>query len=135
MHEWALAEGVISTAVGVAEDNDANEIVEIKIKVGSLQKVDREAFEFALKEISKDTIAEKSEKNVITEDAVLKCRACGEVWKYSDTEKDLPEDEIESIHFVPDLAHAYIRCPNCDSPDFEVIEGRGVWIDSVELKK
>lgn len=135
MHEWALAEGVINTAIEVAEENNASEIVEIKIKVGSLQKVDREAFEFALKEISKDTIAEKSEKNIIIEDAVLECRVCGEVWEYDNTEEGLPEDEIESIHFVPDLVHTYIRCPECKSPDFEVIEGRGVWIDSVELRK
>lgn len=135
MHEWALAEGVISTAIEVAEDNDASEILEIKIKVGSLQKVDMEAFEYALKEISKDTMAEDSKKNIITEDAVLECRSCGEVWEYDISEEDLPEDEVESIHFVPDLARTYIRCPNCESPDFKVIEGRGVWIDSVELEK
>ncbi len=134
MHEWALAEGVINTAIEVAEENDAKEIIEIKIKVGSLQQVDREAFEFALKEISRETMAENSRKNIIIENAVLKCRTCGEVWEHDKTKENLSEEETESIHFIPDLAHTYIRCPECNSPDFKIESGRGVWIESVELE-
>ena len=36
------------------------------------------------------------------------------------------------IHFVPELAHAYLRCPDCSSADFEVLGGRGVSIDAIE---
>ncbi len=53
MHEWSLAEGVISTAVSVAEENDAENIVEIRIKIGQLQQVEREIFEMALEETAK----------------------------------------------------------------------------------
>lgn len=135
MHEWALAEGVISTALRVAEENKAEEITKIKIKIGSLQQIERDVFEFALEEISKDTIAEESKKKIDTEDAVLICRKCGEKWDFEENKKNLTEEESESIHFVPDLAHTYIRCPNCNSPDFKIEKGRGVWIDSVDLKR
>lgn len=135
MHEWALAQGVISTAIDVAQENDADSIRKIEIKIGGLQKVEREVFEFALQEISKDSIAEGSEKRIETEEAILKCRKCGEEWDFSQAKEDLSEDEIESIHFMPDLAHTYIRCPSCNSPDFKIERGRGVWIDSVELER
>lgn len=135
MHEWALAEGVVSTATKVAKENNASNILEIRIKMGQLQQVDREVFEFALKEISKDTMAENSQIEIEKENAILECRTCGENWNYEDAKEKLSEDEEESIHFVPDLAHTYIRCPNCGSPDFKVEKGRGVWIDSVELER
>lgn len=135
VHEWALAEGVISTAIEVAEDKGSGNIVSINIKMGELQQIDREIFEFALKQISEDTIAENSEKNIEIEDAILKCRSCGEEWNFSESKEELTDEESESIHFVPDLAHTYIRCPNCNSPDFEIEKGRGVWIDSVGLEE
>ncbi len=46
----------------------------------------------------------------------------------------LDGEQLESIHFIPELAHAFMACPGCDSPDFEVIQGRGVWIEAVEGK-
>ena len=135
MHEWALAEGVISTALDVAEEENAEELKRINIKIGSLQQVDMEIFRNALDEISEGTLAEKSEKSIEIEGAILECRACGNQWDFDDSLEDLDEAETESIHFVPDLAHTYIRCPDCGSPDFEIKKGRGVWLDSVELER
>lgn len=135
MHEWSLAEGVIETALEVAEENEAENIIAINIKIGSLQQVDREVFDLALEEIGQGTKAEGSDKNIETEGAVLECRACGNRWDFEKTKKDLTEDETESIHFIPDLAHTYIRCPKCESPDFKIEKGRGVWIESVELEE
>lgn len=129
-----MAEGVISTALEAAEENEAEKVVKINIKIGRLQQIDRGAFELALSEISAGTKAEDSEKEINIEDAELECRSCGERWEFEESEEELTEEETESIHFVPDLAHTYIRCPNCDSPDFKIEKGRGVWIDSVELE-
>jgi len=135
MHEWALAEGVISTALEVAEDENAEELKSINIKIGSLQQVEIDIFRNALEEISEGTMAEGSDMNIEIESAVLECRACGHEWDFDESLEDLDEVETESIHFVPDLAHTYIRCPECGSPDFEIEKGRGVWLDSVELER
>lgn len=134
MHEWALAEGVIKTAEEAAEDRGAESITRINVKIGKLQQVDREVFDTALEEIAKGTLAEISEIVIEEEGAVLECRACGEEWDFEDSERELDEVESESIHFVPDLAHTFIKCPNCKSPDFKIKKGRGVWIESVELE-
>ena len=45
------------------------------------------------------------------------------------------EDVREAIHFVPEIAHTYIKCPKCGSPDFEVVQGRGVWLESIKGAK
>ncbi|KXB05848.1 hypothetical protein AKJ52_02935 [candidate division MSBL1 archaeon SCGC-AAA382C18] len=134
MHEWALAKGVISTALEVAEEKGATGIEKINIKIGSLQDVERDIFEYALGEISSGTLAEGSEMNIETVTAELECRVCGEEWEFDESKEELDEEETESIHFIPDLAHSYIRCPNCSSPDFKIEKGRGVWLDSVELR-
>jgi len=46
--------------------------------------------------------------------------------------KELNEDASEAIHFIPEIAHTYIKCPKCRSPDFEVLQGRGVWLESIK---
>lgn len=135
MHEWALAEGVISTAIELAEEEGAGGVAKINVRMGSLQQVDREIFDLALREIAEGTIAEGAEVNVEMEEAVLECRSCGKEWSFEESRGELTEEESESIHFIPDLAHAYIRCPSCGSPDFEIKKGRGVWIGSIELEE
>jgi Zn finger protein HypA/HybF involved in hydrogenase expression len=33
------------------------------------------------------------------------------------------------------MAHVYIKCPACGSPDFEVTQGRGVWLATMRGRK
>ena len=53
-------------------------------------------------------------------------------WLFGEAIKGLSEEQSEAIHFIPEVAHVYIRCPECESPDFEFVKGRGVWIESIE---
>jgi hydrogenase nickel incorporation protein HypA/HybF len=128
MHEWALAEGVISTATRVAEEQGIKEITEIKVGIGELQQIEHEIFLFALEQLRTPNI--KNAK--FTLQAIkgrLRCRVCGEEWEFSN--RDMDEETSEAIHFVPEMAHVYIKCPSCESPDFSVLEGRGVVLASI----
>ena len=130
MHEWSLAQSVIYNTIEYKKRNKFRKITEIKIKLGELQQIDREIFEFALKEITKlKKITAKIK--IETEKTVLKCRICGNIWDFCDTKK-LNKNEAEFMHFIPDVAHVYLRCPECKSPDFEIIKGRGVLVDSIK---
>ena len=53
MHEWALAESILSAAVEAAEKEKLKTITEIKISIGELQQIEQDIFEFALQEIIK----------------------------------------------------------------------------------
>ena len=132
MHEWALAEGVIKTADKFAEDQGMEEVTEVRIMIGELQQIEHEIIEFALDQMRTPRI--KNAKFVIeTVPAAFKCRKCGHEWKLET--KKLDEETGEAIHFVPEMAHVYLKCPNCGSPDFEVTEGRGVWLASMKGRK
>lgn len=129
MHEWALAEAVIAAASQIAEKEGLKEVTEVKVRIGELQQIERDIFYFALRQL-KPTKFEKSKFDVETEKGRLKCRACGKEWPFNKNKLD--KDSAEAIHFVPEIAHTYIKCPKCGSPDFEIIEGRGVWLQSIK---
>ena len=128
MHEWALAEAVVVSASEVAEKEHLKEVVEVRIKVGELQQIDSEIFGFALEQL-KTVKFKKTKFTVETAKAILQCRFCDNKWAFN--RKKLDPNLAEAIHFVPEMAHTYIKCPRCGSPDFEVVEGRGVWLESI----
>jgi hydrogenase nickel incorporation protein HypA/HybF len=129
MHEWALAEAVISTASQIAEKEGLKAISEVKIKVGELQQVELDIFEFALSQLKTD-IFKNAKFAIETVKAELKCRVCSYKWVFS--KNRLSGDSAEAIHFVPETIHAYIKCPKCGSPDFEILHGRGIWLESIK---
>ncbi|MCW4052814.1 MAG: hydrogenase nickel incorporation protein HypA [Candidatus Bathyarchaeota archaeon] len=128
MHEWALAEAVIEAVRKIAKEKGLREVNEIKIKVGELQQIDREILDFALAQLS-SPIMKQTRFRISTEKAKFKCKVCGNQWKFGADNTDA--DIVEAIHFVPEIAHTYLRCPKCHSPDFEIRTGRGVWLASV----
>jgi len=133
MHEWALAEAVVLTAEKAAKEQGFQEIQEIIIKLGELQQIERDTFEFAIREIIQPSrsLFKKTKIQIHDEKAVLQCLRCGHKWTFKrDTEKLSPA-EFEAIHFVPEVAHVYMPCPECKSPDYKIIQGRGVWVDSI----
>ena len=129
MHEWALAEGVVSTITKISEEEGLEEVTEVTIKIGELQQVEHDVLRFALDQL-RTPIMSNAKLVLESVKAKLKCRVCGEEWGFSTDA--LSEEVSEAIHFVPEMAHVYLKCPRCGSPDFEVSEGRGVWLASVK---
>ena len=129
MHEWALAEAVISAASEAARKEGLREVTEVRIRVGELQQIEQDVLEFALSQLKKAEL-ESAEFKIVKARAKLRCRACGHTWIFS--KEGLDESTVEAIHFVPEIAHVYVKCAKCGSPDFEVLEGRGVYLLSVK---
>lgn len=137
MHEWALAESIITAAIEAAKKEKLKTINEIKIQIGELQQIEKDIFEFALNEILKtqDNKFKDAKFRIETEESTLNCKNCGYSWNFSDIKKKLDEDESEAIHFIPEVAFVHTRCPKCGSPDFEITTGRGVSISSIKGEK
>ncbi len=131
MHEWALAEAVIKT---IKDHPNVKQIEKVTVKIGELQQIDMEIFSFAISELKKEYSLDNIEIVLKTEPALLKCRVCGKTWYFSENLKHLDDFIAESIHFVPEAFHAFIRCPHCGSPDIEIVKGRGVWIDEIKFR-
>lgn len=124
-----MAEGVVAAAARVAEEEGLEEVAEVVVWIGELQQVDHGILEFALDQL-RTPIMSGARFLLEPIPARLRCRACGEEWRFSPD--DLDEDVSEAIHFVPEMAHVHLKCPGCGSPDFEVTEGRGVWLASIK---
>ncbi len=131
MHEWALAEGIIKSILNYLKENNLDAPSEVVISHGELQQIDIDAFNFALNELIKGTILEKTKFILEEEKAIFKCRNCGNEWKFEEIKSSFSEDVSEAIHFVPELAHSFIKCPKCGSSDFEVVKGRGVTVKTL----
>lgn len=132
MHEWALAEAVIATACEIAEKEGFKEVKEVAILIGELQQIELEIFKFALAQLKPGKFKNTRFDIAVTK-AELQCKACGERWTFS--KENLDDNTAEALHFMPEVAHAYIKCPKCGSRDFEIIKGRGVWLKSVKGAK
>jgi hydrogenase nickel incorporation protein HypA/HybF len=132
MHEWALAEAILKSASEFAENEKLCEVTEVTIRVGELQQVERPILRFALTQM-KTPLFKQAKFRILRAKSTLKCRVCGTIWQFS--LKNLDKETAEAIHFVPEVAHTYIKCPKCGSPDFEIVSGRGVWLESVKGAK
>jgi len=138
MHEWALAESILAASVEAAKKEKLKKITEIEVQLGELQQINKEIFQNALddlKKVHKNNLLEKTNIKINKEETELKCKKCGHKWKFSDIKKKLNSDESEAIHFIPEVAFVHSRCPKCNSPDFEILKGRGVSIKHIKGEK
>lgn len=137
MHEWALAESILTTAVNAAEKEKIKKIKEIVVGLGELQQVEQDIFEFALGELIKEQneILKGVKIKIKSEKSNFVCNNCENHWSYVDLKKAVNEDESEAIHFIPEVALVHSRCPKCGSPDFEITKGRGVSILKIKGEK
>ncbi len=130
MHEWALAEGILATARQIAVQEHLESVSEVTIRVGELQQVEPSILRFALKQLSEGGLFKDAKFRILKAKSTLKCRVCNTAWQYN--AKKLDKATAEAIHFVPEVAHSYIKCPKCGSPDFEIASGRGVWLQDIK---
>jgi hydrogenase nickel incorporation protein HypA/HybF len=126
MHEWALAEAVIAAAQKRVKPGEERSPGSVTVLIGELQAIDREIFSFALESMLPGSALPADLFRMETEPAEFLCRACGRMWGLA--EAGLTAEEREAIHFLPESAHAFVRCPGCGSVDFGVEKGRGVSI-------
>jgi hydrogenase nickel incorporation protein HypA/HybF len=132
MHEWALAEAILASAKQVAEQEKLKEVTEVTIKVGELQQIEPPILRFALTQL-KSELFKNAKFHILKAKSTLKCRVCATTWQFN--LKKLDKATAEAIHFVPEASHSFIKCPKCGSPDFEIVTGRGVWLEDIKGAK
>jgi hydrogenase nickel incorporation protein HypA/HybF len=113
MHELSITESLLKIVVAAAEERRATRITAIRIVVGDLAQVDPESVQFYLDVLAKDTIAAGVRLAVERRPLRANCRACGREFK------------VEEAHFA---------CPNCGCGDTEIVSGRELYVDSIEVE-
>jgi hydrogenase nickel incorporation protein HypA/HybF len=112
MHELSIAQAIVEQAEAAAARQQARRIRRIEIEVGSLSGVEPYALETAFPVAAEDGVADGAELKIHPVPAEAHCRACGTTFR--------PED----IFFV---------CPECASPEVDIVKGRELNIRSIEI--
>jgi len=119
MHEYSVMTSLVSALLDELEGRDIDKVKEVKVEIGTLTFLGHEQLKFAYEALSKDTILEGSELNIITKEAKIDCPECG-------YEGEVNYTEDPAFHYnIP-----IISCPECGKkPD--IIQGKEMRIVGV----
>jgi len=113
LHELSVTESILGIVIEQAEQAKAVKVSRVNLVIGELSGVVDECVEFYYNIISKDTIAAGSELVFTHPPTQFRCRACRSVFT--------PEDQNW-------------LCPECGKRDYEIISGRDLHIESIEVE-
>lgn len=114
MHELGLTQSILDIALEHAKGNGAAKILKVVVKAGDLMAIVDDSIQLYFKYLSRGTIAERSELIIERSPAVVSCRSCGE------------KSEIGMFEVF--------TCPECDGFLVELISGRELYVDSIEVE-
>jgi len=109
MHEMALAEGILSVALDVA---DGQPVRRIRLRIGALQHVTRDALGFCFQLVADGTPAAEANLEVEQTAARLRCGRCGAVTDFEGT---------------------LFACRACGATEVSIESGDEVLVDAIEL--
>ncbi len=112
MHEQSIVSYLLSAALEDAQKDNAERIISIKLVVGELTGVEKDAVDFYFGFMSKGTIAEGASIEYEFTKPQLRCRECDIIFP----RKDL-----------------FFNCPQCSKKAVEMVGGRELYIESMEI--
>jgi len=113
LHEAKLAAGIVETVERVARENGGSRITGIRLQIGEFTCVQPDTLRFCLQTLAEGTIAQNaaiSISRIRTRALCTKCRS---------------EFDVHEIEF---------QCPTCASTDIELVSGRELIIESIEVE-
>jgi hydrogenase nickel incorporation protein HypA/HybF len=113
MHELSIANSLVEIASEHAISAGAEKIKAITLRIGALSCVHQDALEFSFELITKDTMLEGANLEIIHVPVTVFCVPCNQ-------EVELPG--IQSF-----------RCPRCDTPSGDIRQGKELDVESIEI--
>jgi len=113
MHEMGIAMQIIEIAgASIPSDMMHVKVTRVNLKVGKLAAVVPESLRFCFDIVAKDTVLAGAE--LVIEEIPIKarCKVCRKEWTISEP---------------------VFTCSSCRSPDIELLSGRELDIDSIEI--
>lgn len=111
MHEIRIAEDLAGIVLEAAAKEKLRKVTGIKISFGQLVQIVPEIFEFAFRETVKDSVAQDALLEIEIIPVRMNCSKCGADFRV--------EDNI-------------YKCVKCGSVDLEIINGKELFIKSLE---
>lgn len=115
MHEMGIAVEVIKIAINhLPDQGEGVRVKAINLKIGKLTAIIPETFRFCMEIATKGTPLEGCRVMIEEVPLRVKCRDCGK------------ESEINEPAFF---------CPGCDSPRLDILSGRDLRLESLEVEE
>ena len=113
MHEFSITQSILSIVLEKADEAQASKISKINLVIGEMAGIVDDCVEFYFGFLSKDTAADGAVLSFQRPPARLNCRHCGTV--FSPTNGDW-------------------SCPGCREPSVDIISGRELYVESIEVE-
>lgn len=112
MHELAITQNMLDLVLEHAQKAGAREVSRINLVIGEMTGIVEECVQFHFKFLGKGTIAEKAALSFTTVPMKVRCRGCG---------KSFELEESDSA------------CPDCQGNSLEIIAGKELFVESIEV--
>ena len=110
MHELSLVMSIVKTCEEIAIQEDAKEIKEVQLEIGTMAGVEPKAFDMAWKEGTKNTHLHNAQLLIDKVEAQAQCLECKTLFP---------------------LENLFDACPNCNSHFIDIITGKQFRIKSI----
>ncbi len=114
MHELAITENILRTALAAGKEAGAKKITEIKLVIGKLNGFVPDCVQEYFDVLSENTMAEGAKLNFDIIETKITCMECG------------LSTNIKGMRLV---------CEKCGSHKVEIVSGRELYIDSIEIEE
>jgi hydrogenase nickel incorporation protein HypA/HybF len=113
MHELGITENIVNIALSKAGEAQAKKVTQINLVIGELSGFVPDCIQFYFDSLSKGTIAQEAVLHFESVPTQLRCRDCSAVFH--------PRDSLWA-------------CPECRGQSIEISQGRGLYIESIEVE-
>jgi hydrogenase nickel incorporation protein HypA/HybF len=111
MHEIRIAEDLSVIVLDAARKENLSKVTKVNISFGQMVQIVPDIFEFAFKETVRNSIAQDAETDIEIIPVKMKCKNCGSDFQVKEN---------------------LFACNECNSTDLEIIQGKELFIKSIE---
>ena len=111
MHEIRIAEDLSVIVLEAARKNNLSRVTKVNISFGQLVQIVPDMFEFAFRETVRNSIARDAVTDIEIIPVKMRCRKCGSNF------------QVKENSFI---------CNHCNSTDLDIIQGKELFIKSIE---
>jgi hydrogenase nickel incorporation protein HypA/HybF len=113
VHELSIAYNLVEAASKAASDAGARAVTVVRLRLGPLSGVVQNALQFGYDIATEDTLLEGSRLEIEEVQVIIRCDHCK-------CEVELPNIQV-------------FRCPVCNTPSTQIVQGRELEIVSLEI--
>ena len=113
MHELSLVASIVDAVTESAANYPGCKVTEVRLRLGALSDVVEDSLQFCWDLTVADTPLAQAKLVVVPVPVVVHCDHCAQ---------DLPLASLQSF-----------RCPHCHEPTAQVVQGREMEIESIEI--